>query len=193
MQRNYQLAIKVLHIRLNLVEGLYHTSNSKYARSSILSDIAEMHLKLHQIPQAIQKIAQAMHEINPQISIPAQNDTFNEAFLSQLLNMNNRVLPKVGMIRPLMILLELVIESQQYQVQNVVFLLFDLIIFNIEFSLGPNHHFYAKVFKLLGVYFQRKGQIEDQQIMIDLEINCLLRNIGHQHQLTAEAYLEIGE
>lgn len=46
--------------------------------------------------------------------------------------MNNRLLPKVGMIKPLMILLELVIEWYP----DYVFVIFDLLIFNLEYSLG---------------------------------------------------------
>jgi len=59
--------------------------------------------------------------------------------------MNNRLLPKVGMIKPLMVLLELVIEWYP----DYVFVIFDLLIFNLEFSLGSQHHFYAKVFNIV--------------------------------------------
>lgn len=33
VQKNYQLAIKVLHMRLNLIDGISHTANVKFIRS----------------------------------------------------------------------------------------------------------------------------------------------------------------
>lgn len=46
--------------------------------------------------------------------------------------MNHRLIPKIGMVRPLLLLLEIVIDLYQ----DYVDIVFDLLIFNVEFCLG---------------------------------------------------------
>ena len=47
------------------------------------------------------------------------------------------MLPKPGMLKPLMVLLDLLVGSSLWN--KFVLDVFDLIMFNIEFSLGPQH------------------------------------------------------
>ncbi|CAD8086242.1 unnamed protein product [Paramecium primaurelia] len=183
LQQNYQLAIKVLHIRLNLLEGLEHSSNIAQAKTIVLTDLAELHFKQKQYQQTMVRLAEALKYLNPNIYLDSEN------LLNQLSNMNQRWIPKVGMIRPLMLLLEIVTELYQ----DYVFIVFDLLIFNLEFCLGSQHHYYAKVFNIMGTFFKNRGQIEDMLQMNTMQIICLIKTIGHQHQLTADAYIEIGE
>ena len=55
----------------------------------------------------------------------------------------------MGMIRPLLVLLEIACEFYR----DFVLELFDLVMFVVEFSLGAQHYIYSEVFLLMSTFF----------------------------------------
>jgi hypothetical protein len=62
------------------------------------------------------------------------SDNYTRVFMNTLL-LKQRVPPRQGMVRPLMVLLQCCIENQA--LNEYVLGLFDLIMFIIEFTFGP--------------------------------------------------------
>lgn len=74
------------------------------------------------------------------------------------------------MVRPLMVLLEAAIEW----FPDYAFDIFDLLLFNLEFTYGTQHHYYAKLFYVMATYFSKVGKLEDVSNMHQMQVMCLI-------------------
>lgn len=91
-----------------------------------------MFWKKGEVDKSVLKVACALLECSKELNLPdPQGFTdYSKVFLNTLIK--TRLLPKMGMIRPLLVLLE--ISCEYYK--DYVLEIFDLIMFVIEFSLG---------------------------------------------------------
>jgi tetratricopeptide (TPR) repeat protein len=156
-------------------------------RAHIYNEMASIHLNDHDYKECILKISLSLQQIQPVVQPDPSSEEFERKFLNNMLK--QRVLPTPGIITPLMLLLKCAVECDS--LNDFVMLLFDVLMFSLEFTFGPQHPSYAEVFNQMARLFVKRNRPDDAREMYQSQIICLLQTVGQNHRLLAEAYLQL--